>query len=222
MAKTLHEKLVAIQSELKAPKNQRNTFGNYNYRSAEDILEAVKPLLLQHGLVLTITDEVQCIGDKNYVVALARLDGCEQSITTTGWAREAISRKGMDDSQITGATSSYARKYALGGLFCLDDTKDADATNTHDKAEETPPKPRKAKASTTEPTGKKTQEKPKTSLLDKLQERLDGFANLDELNAWFDESWVKVEEACNEVEIATAEQMFQTRFKELTEKALEG
>ena len=138
------KELIEIQSELKAPKNQRNTFGNYNYRSAEDILEAVKPLLKKHGCYLTISDEMIQLGDRYYVKATATLSKDADSISTTAYAREEESKKGMDASQITGATSSYARKYALNGLFCIDDTKDADFTNTHGKEEQ--PKPKTVKA----------------------------------------------------------------------------
>lgn len=121
--------LSQVQAELKAPKGQRNTFGNYNYRSAEDILEAAKPKCIEHGLVLVVSDEVVEVGGRVYVRAEATV--IEQSgdgrISVYGWAREADAKKGMDASQLTGATSSYARKYALGGLFALDDTKDADS-----------------------------------------------------------------------------------------------
>jgi hypothetical protein len=138
------KELIEIQSELKAPKNQRNTFGNYNYRSAEDILEAVKPLLKKHGCYLTISDEMIQLGDRYYVKATVTLSKDADSISTTAYAREEESKKGMDSSQITGATSSYARKYALNGLFCIDDTKDADFTNTH--GEEEQPKQKTVKA----------------------------------------------------------------------------
>lgn len=128
--KELVKQIAKIQQELKAPKNQRNNFGGYNYRSCEDILEAVKPLL--GDLILTITDDVVAVGERIYVKATATITDGENSVSNTAFAREAEARKGMDDSQITGATSSYARKYALNGLLCIDDTKDADATNTHD------------------------------------------------------------------------------------------
>ena len=121
-----YEKLVAIQSDLKAPKGQKNTFGGYKYRSCEDILEAVKPLLAREGLVLNISDEIVQIGDRYYIKATAQLTDGTLYINATAYAREADSKKGMDPSQVTGATSSYARKYALNGLFCIDDTKDAD------------------------------------------------------------------------------------------------
>lgn len=125
------EKVSKIQQGLKAPKNQRNNFGGYNYRSCEDILEAVKPLL--GGLILTLNDEIIQVGDRVYVKATATITDGDHSVSTTANAREPLAKKGMDESQITGAASSYARKYALNGLFDIDDTKDADATNTHGK-----------------------------------------------------------------------------------------
>ena len=131
----LNEKLSKIQSELKAPKNQRNNFGNYNYRSCEDITEAVKPFLKELGVTLTLSDNIVMIGSRIYVQGEAKISDGKETIITTGYAREAETKKGMDDSQVTGAASSYARKYALNGLFAIDDTKDADATNTHDKVQ---------------------------------------------------------------------------------------
>lgn len=124
----IQEKLTTIQLELKAPKSKRNNFGNYNYRSCEDILEAVKPLLAANMCSLTLDDDVLCIGDRVYVKATATLtDHAEgATISTHAFAREAETKKGMDESQITGTASSYARKYALNGLFAIDDTKDAD------------------------------------------------------------------------------------------------
>lgn len=124
------KELIAIQSELKAPKSQFNKFGGYKYRKAEDILEAVKPLLNKQKCTLTITDDIVMVGNRIYVKATATIKnekgGCE---TTTGWAREEETKKGMDGSQITGASSSYARKYALNGLFAIDDNADSDTTN---------------------------------------------------------------------------------------------
>jgi len=131
--KELNQKLLAIQSGLKAPKNQRNNFGGYNYRSAEDILEAVKPLLAKNGCSLTLSDEILCIGDRFYIKAVATITDGNDSVQVSAFAREDESKKGMDGAQITGSASSYARKYALNGLFCIDDTKDPDATNTHGK-----------------------------------------------------------------------------------------
>lgn len=127
-------KLQAIQSTLEAPKNLFNKFGGYSYRSAEGILEALKPLLSQHGAVLTITDEMVEVGGRVYVKATASFTADGETITVSAFAREPESKKGMDESQITGACSSYARKYALNGLFCIDDARDADATNDHGKS----------------------------------------------------------------------------------------
>lgn len=128
--------IIKIQEELKAPKNQRNSFGNYNYRSAEDIIEAVKPIAHRYEMYLNISDEVVEIGGRIYVKATAsiRIENGTIVAFAIGWAREEETKKGMDGAQITGAASSYARKYALNGLLAIDDTKDADATNTHDKA----------------------------------------------------------------------------------------
>ncbi|EHL6317450.1 TPA: ERF family protein [Escherichia coli] len=124
MKTELHKKLWTIQQTLNAPKSQRNNFGGYNYRSAEDILEAVKPLL--QNITLTVSDEIVLIGERYYVKATATLSDGEDAIAVTAYAREEDNKKGMDASQLTGATSSYARKYALNGLFCIDDAKDAD------------------------------------------------------------------------------------------------
>lgn len=127
-----------IQSKLKAPKNQRNTFGGYNYRSLEDITEAVKPLLEENNCVLTFEDGLEQIGDRYYVCATATLRNETESISTTARAREPLAKKGMDESQITGTASSYARKYAANGLFAIDDTKDADTDEHHKEVESRP------------------------------------------------------------------------------------
>ena len=137
---SFYEKLCGIQTEMKAPKGQYNDFSKFNYRSAEDILEAVKPYLEKYGLALTIRDEIKLIGDRFYIMATAKLsDFLGKDIEVTGWAREALAKKGMDESQITGATSSYARKYALNGLFAIDDTKDSDTNQYHQKQQDRPP-----------------------------------------------------------------------------------
>lgn len=128
--KDIIKKLMYIQQELKTPKGQVNKFGGYKYRSCEDIFEAVKPLLKKVELVLNITDELVQIGERYYVKATAILSDGTETITNTAYAREEETKKGMDSSQITGASSSYARKYALNGLFLIDDVKDSDATNT--------------------------------------------------------------------------------------------
>lgn len=170
------QSVVRIQTELKAPKNQYNSFGKYNYRNCEDILEAVKPLLAEEGLVLTLSDEIVSEGNcnistsknvnennddgnlvfiehgtdseaesKNYVKVTATLTDGENEVSVSAVARESNTKKGMDSAQISGATSSYARKYALNGLFLIDDTKDADATNDHGKAEKKQTSSRKKK-----------------------------------------------------------------------------
>ena len=128
------EVLNKIQCELKAPKTQMNKFGGYAYRSCEDILEAVKPLLQKYEAALTIGDEIIAVADRIYVKATATLKGKDGEVSVSAYAREPASKKGSDESQITGAASSYARKYALNGLFAIDDAKDADATNTHEDA----------------------------------------------------------------------------------------
>lgn len=133
-------KLQSIQMELKAPKGQYNSFGKYYYRNCEDILEAVKPLCQKYNAVLMISDEIVVIGDRYYVKATASLTDLGNDgdvIESEAYAREADSKSGMDASQITGSASSYARKYALNGLFCIDDVKDADDPSQHSKARET-------------------------------------------------------------------------------------
>lgn len=122
-----------IQHKLKAPKGQYNSFGKYNYRSCEDILEGVKPLLKEHNLALLIDDEIVQIGERYYVKATAKITDGREFVSATAYAREPDIKKGMDESQITGATSSYARKYALNALLCIDDTKDADTMDNSKK-----------------------------------------------------------------------------------------
>jgi hypothetical protein len=130
------EKLIKVQNELKAPKNQYNNFGKYKYRNCEDILEAVKPLLLKHNLILYLSDEVRQVGDIIYVEATAMIEDSDSpgnAFTSKAQAGIEPNKKGMDLAQSFGSSSSYARKYALNGLFLIDDTKDSDSTNTHDK-----------------------------------------------------------------------------------------
>ena len=128
---TLAEALVSIQGRLKAPKNKYNKFGGYYYRSCESILEAVKPLLIEYGVLMTIQDDLVSIGNRYYIKAIVTLQKGGESICNSGYAREDDSKKGMDGSQITGTSSSYARKYALNGLLLIDDTKDADTDEFH-------------------------------------------------------------------------------------------
>lgn len=148
--KSFIERVIAIQSELKAPKNQYNSYGKYKYRSCEDILEALKPLLKEHQLVLKFDDEIVPIGNNLFLKTIATLSDTEgNSISSVAYAGHEYSKKGMDFSQITGASSSYARKYALNGLFLTDDSKDSDATNT---GQETPKKDYPKKSVTDEQT----------------------------------------------------------------------
>lgn len=141
---TVYAKLLAVQMELKAPKNQYNSFGKYNYRSCEDILEAVKPLCKKHNVVLTLGDNVVAVNDRVYIQAVATFVDIEtgEKIVNTASAREEETKKGMDAMQITGCASSYARKYCLNGLFDIDDTKDADTdvyTNIQKSSEHSKP-----------------------------------------------------------------------------------
>lgn len=132
---SIYSKLLSIQNELKAPKNQYNKFGKYNYRNCEDILEAIKPLCLKYGAVVLIDDYVSQIGERFYVKAKASLIDIDtqEEVYACAYARESENKKGMDSAQVTGATSSYARKYALNGLFCIDDTKDVDTQEYQEK-----------------------------------------------------------------------------------------
>ena len=135
----VYEKLIAIQSELKAPKSQYNNFGKYAYRNCEDILESLKPLLKEHKSTIYISDEIVTVLERFYVKATVTFIDAEtgENIKNTAYAREEESKKGMDGSQVTGASSSYARKYALNGMFAIDDTKDSDFTNTATKGDNT-------------------------------------------------------------------------------------
>ena len=162
----IYEKLLSVQTSLKAPKSQYNAFGKYNYRNCEDILEAAKPLCKEVKALVYLTDDLVLIGDRYYVQATATFIDAESTerICATAFAREEETKKGMDGSQVTGASSSYARKYALNGLFDIDDTKDSNTTNTHGK-EETAPKPAPAKQAA---NGK--QKTPRERLIAKLDE----------------------------------------------------
>lgn len=136
---SVYEKLLKVQAKLKAPKNQVNSFGKYKYRSCEDILEAVKPILVANNATIMLSDDMVAVGDRIYVKASATFIDAEngESITNQAFAREALDKKGMDDSQITGTASSYARKYALNGLLLIDDTKDADTDEYHETTNKT-------------------------------------------------------------------------------------
>lgn len=137
MENNIYSRLQAVQMELKAPKDQYNNFGKYSYRSCEDILEAVKPLCEKQGLLLSLTDEIVEMGGRNYIKAIARVIEMDtgKEFFTTAFAREDELKKGMDGSQISGCASSYARKYALNGLFCIDDTKDADTRDNRSEVQ---------------------------------------------------------------------------------------
>ena len=144
-------KLSKVQQELKAPKNQYNTFGKYAFRNAEDIVEAVKPLLFEHGLVMTMSDSMVNLGNRYYVEATVTVQNASDSIQVTGMACEEESLKGMIAAQITGGASSYARKYALNGMFCIDDTKDADSNEHREQVKNTPTTAPKAPQATPAP-----------------------------------------------------------------------
>lgn len=163
---SLQEKLNYIQTTLNAPKNLHNKFGNYYYRNLEGILAGVKPLLKETGCILTITDDIVLIGDRVYVKATASISYGDDSISVNGFAREEETKKGMDASQITGAASSYARKYAANGLFAIDDTVDADGFNTHGKDEVKP------QATPQTPPKQPTPSKPKLTDLTKVKDAL--------------------------------------------------
>ena len=137
------DKLALIQKELKAPKSNFNSFGKYKYRSCEDILEAVKPLLAKYGSYLTLSDEIVMVGDRIYIKATATYREGKELLSVTAFAREEAEKKGMDASQVTGTASSYARKYALNGLFLIDDTKDADTNEFHQETEQKKPERKK-------------------------------------------------------------------------------
>lgn len=143
---TLHEKLIDIQQRLKVPKDKTNEFGGFKYRTLESIEIKVRPLLKEHGLILTLSDEVIAVGDRVFIKATASLSDGETIMEISANAQHAQSKKGMDEAQLTGACSSYARKYALGGLFLIDDTKDADSMNNAPSAPKKPQDEELAKA----------------------------------------------------------------------------
>ena len=197
------ETLSNIQAKLKAPKNQFNAFGKYKYRSLEDILEGLKPLLVEHKSSVTIADEIVEVGSRIYVKATVTLHQGKENISVTAYAREAESRKGMDDSQVTGSASSYARKYACNGLFAIDDTKDADATNQHDKATPAPKKGNQAKqaAPVVDPVAIFDMIRDIKSLdeladhYEKRREAIANAANKAEINALYAERKAQIKEA---------------------------
>lgn len=174
----LRSKLTAIQSELKAPKGNYNSFGKYKYRSAEDILEAVKPLLSKYDCSMDLSDDVILIGNRFYIKATATIHSDTSSLSVSALAREDEVKKGCDGSQITGTASSYARKYALNGLFLIDDTKDADTDEFHNQTHQQPSKPAEAvaDASSTLTTG---------DLIQQTIDTLRGIRTRNELEAYY-------------------------------------
>lgn len=169
----VNEKLLLVQIELKAPKNAYNSFGKYKYRSCEDILEAVKPVLNKYKATLTVSDDIVLIGDRYYVKARARFVDIEtgDSIENVAFARESDEKKGMDSSQVTGATSSYARKYALNGLFLIDDTKDSD-TDEYQNQQKNTKAAKPAKEKTEEQLNQEMIESVDTSIMPKQGEKI--------------------------------------------------
>ncbi|EAA7798069.1 TPA: ERF family protein [Salmonella enterica subsp. enterica] len=176
-----YERLAAIQEHLNAPKNQYNSFGKYKYRSCEDILEGVKPLL--KGLFLSITDEIVLIGDRYYVKATATITDGENSHSASAMAREEENKKGMDAAQVTGATSSYARKYCLNGLFGIDDSKDADTDEHKQQQNAAPAKQTKSSPSSPAPE----------QVLKAFTESASNKSTLDELKQAFAKAWKMLE-----------------------------
>ena len=184
---TFIEKLVSIQSELKAPKGQWNKFSEYHYRSCEDILEAVKPLLKKHNLYQKISDEVVVIGDRFYIKATVTITDGIKSESSTAYARESLLKKGMDESQITGATSSYARKYALNAMYGIDDEKDADSKDSRQVNNENKPNQPQNKA---QPAGPRLASQAQVNALKKrFPEKKDGWDTLtaDQAQAMFNQ-----------------------------------
>lgn len=173
--KNFHQKLNAIQVALKAPKGQYNSFGKYKYRSCEDILDALKPHLAETGLILSVSDDLVMIGERYYIKATATITDGISSKSVNGYAREEESKKGMDGSQVTGASSSYARKYALNGLFCIDDNKDSDYTNIGNSTKE------ESKAKPTE----KAKEVSQTDLAKRVQTDVMVISDIDDLREYW-------------------------------------
>lgn len=174
------EKLQKVQADLKAPKNQFNKFGGYNYRNCEDIQEAVKPLLKEVGAALVVGDELVLIGERYYIKATAKFIDCESndSVQNTAYAREEQEKKGMDVSQVTGSTSSYARKYALNGLFCIDDVKDADnQDNTANKSGNSRQSGSKKQPAPTNASSQSSAEKVTAPMIESIKELIDKYSS---------------------------------------------
>ncbi|MDJ0023075.1 ERF family protein [Pantoea eucrina] len=203
MSKEFYARLTEIQSTLNAPKGQYNNFGKYHYRSCEDILEGVKPLL--KGLFLSISDEIVMIGDRYYVKATATITDGESSHSASAMAREASEKKGMDDAQITGATSSYARKYCLNGLFGIDDSKDAD-TNEHRQQSASAPQQQK-------PQQQQKNKPTPAATLAAFTEAALRKETADELKQAFGKAWVMLE---GTPEQAKAKSVYDIRLEEIS------
>jgi len=183
---SIYNKLNQIQTRLNAPKNQYNSFGKYKYRSCEDILEGLKPLLKEQGVSLIISDDIMLVGDRYYVKATATLFDGENIVSTSAMARESKEKKGMDSAQVTGSTSSYARKYALNGLFAIDDSKDSDTGNHPDK--------------------KKSVKEPNFALIEKLYEvgKISKGKTQAQVDAWIKNSKKKLITELTDLEIQQA------------------
>ena len=210
---TIYEKLSAIQSELKAPKSQYNSFGKYNYRNCEDILEAVKPLCAKYKAVSVMGDEVIQIGERYYIKSTARLIDLESDgvVENTAYAREEAEKKGMDGSQVTGASSSYARKYALNGLFAIDDTKDSDTTN--DGGREATSATKKAQAV------EKTEEFKRLTKSELVQ--VYGVSNAEATIAWFEKKFgIAFQDWDKDATEAARAKLTEQKEKQEREKAL--
>ena len=196
----MENQLAVIQNLVKAPKGQFNSFGKYKYRSAEDILEAVKQVVNPMGFSITVSDTIVNLGDRYYIKATATLTNGNETWSTDGYAREEESKKGMDGSQVTGASSSYARKYALNGLFALDDTKDSDATNTHGKDLSTGP---------AKPTPK-AEVKLELNEFQEIQEIINGTGTIAQLTSL----WLDLEDYYKEIQVV--KDLFSNRKNQLT------
>jgi len=192
----MENQLAVIQNLVKVPKGQFNSFGKYKYRSAEDILEAVKQVVNPMGFSITVSDTIINLGDRYYIKATATLTNGKEMWSTDGYAREEESKKGMDGSQVTGASSSYARKYALNGLFALDDTKDSDATNTHGK-ESAKPAP-------------KAEVKLELGEFQEIQEIINGTGTIAQLTSL----WLDLEDYYKEIQVV--KDLFSNRKNQLT------
>lgn len=198
MSKEFYTRLAEIQRTLNAPKNQYNSFGKYKYRSCEDILEGVKPLL--NGLFLSISDEIVPVGDRYYVRATATITDGESTHTASAMAREEESKKGMDAAQVTGATSSYARKYCLNGLFGIDDSKDAD-TDEHKNQQNNAKQPQPQKPAMTP-----------EAVLKAFTEAAHLKATIPELKTAFAKAWQMLD---GKPEQAKAQEVYEIRKTEL-------